>query len=107
MRTKTLWDSTPDPLRVQSSITDRKDWMVAIPLWMPLTAFGLLGAATWSLHIAGARRRRAGMCVCGYDRQGLGMEVACPECGVIPAKKSERSPAPPPRPPGPPATSNA
>ncbi len=107
MRTKSLWESTPDPLRVQSSITSRTEWTVAIPLWMPLAAFGLLGAATWSLHIAGARRRRAGMCACGYDRQGLAMDVACPECGVTPAKKPDRSPAPPPRPPGPPATSSA
>jgi hypothetical protein len=55
----------------------------SLPLWM---ALAVLGTPCW-LGIARAvragRRRRRGRCAaCGYDRRGIAVESACPECGT-------------------------
>ncbi len=51
----------------------------AVPLWMPLTAFGFVTITLFALDFK--RRVRPGHCSCGYDLRGLSPGAACPECG--------------------------
>jgi hypothetical protein len=59
-----------------------RDWMVWVPLWMPLVVSLGVTAAAWRLEVLARRRARMGKCAsCGYDRAGLKAGAVCPECG--------------------------
>ena len=58
------------------------------PLWLGFAGdvgfYGILLAAVvrGSAALRSWRRARSGQCgYCGYDRRGLALEAACPECG--------------------------
>lgn len=51
---------------------------VRVPLWPLLLPPALVGIVVWRVR----PRRRLGLCQnCGYDRSGLAVDAACPECG--------------------------
>lgn len=57
--------------------------LLAVPLWMPPLAFGIIAAVGWRLDVRASRRAKSGACVsCGYSRAGLKVEAVCPECGA-------------------------
>jgi hypothetical protein len=72
---------------------------VLASLWWTSAALAL--AAAWLLRRAWKRRFIHGCSMCGYSREGLAPEVACPECGHTPGI---RSAAPFQAPPAPPAS---
>ena len=53
------------------------DWMVNVPLWMPVLAS--TGGSAWLFRAS--RRERTGCRKCGYDLKGLPEGAKCPECG--------------------------
>lgn len=56
---------------------------IDIPLWLPLSLFGITSAVLWRRHLRAARPVNA--CpACGYDRSGLAATTPCPECGAAP-----------------------
>ena len=55
------------------------DWMLNVPLWVPLGA-SVVGSAV--LFFTTRKGRKPGVCgKCGYDLKGLGEGARCPECG--------------------------
>lgn len=59
--------------------------VIAVPLWAPFALVALPTVPLWVFHLKLARRRRLGLCSCGYDRRGLvGGDAKCPECGASP-----------------------
>lgn len=73
------------------------------PLWPGLLMNTAVFLGTYALLLAGALapgtvrrlRRRRGLCPsCGYSREGLAGDSACPECGAAPSRTlTARSPA--------------
>ncbi|HMN40561.1 MAG TPA: hypothetical protein PKE29_06910 [Phycisphaerales bacterium] len=60
--------------------------MLTMPLWAPAVGILFITAIAWRLDTLARRRVRAHLCPkCRYDRAGLAMGVACPECGSQPA----------------------
>jgi hypothetical protein len=63
------------------------NWLVIVPLWLPLAPTLLATAAAWRLDALARRRARAGLCPkCHYDRAGIAADAKCPECGHTPAR---------------------
>ena len=57
-----------------------QQFLVRVPLWLPLALFALPTAYLWW---ADSRRVRPGRCPkCRYDRAGLAADDPCPECGT-------------------------
>lgn len=56
------------------------DWMVNIPLWIPLLAIGGWTTRAWISHHRNTPRFKTGCPGCGYNRDGL-LATKCPECG--------------------------
>jgi hypothetical protein len=52
------------------------EWMINVPLWMPLAACCATTAWGWRRP-----KRGLGRCPCGYDLKGLKPDAPCPECG--------------------------
>jgi hypothetical protein len=61
--------------------------IVDIPLWLCVIAMFLPTLAIWRVDILVSRHERAArlnLCPkCGYDRAGLAIGAACPECGAM------------------------
>lgn len=63
-------------------VTVFSDPVVHIPLWAFALLAGAPAAWLWNNQHRATRRARAGLCLnCGYDRDGLVKDRACPECG--------------------------
>ena len=55
--------------------------------WVPVAVAGVVAAIPWRLDALERRRAGAGRCPkCRYDRAGLAMGAACPECGAPPVE---------------------
>lgn len=53
-----------------------------VPLWIPLAALVPINLALWLAATRARSRRNQSECpACGYPRQGLAPDAACPECG--------------------------
>ncbi len=64
---------------------DSTTWAGGAPLWVfiAICAFGTGWA--WRLDTLARRRERLNLCSqCNYDRAGLAIGAACPECGLVP-----------------------
>lgn len=60
-----------------------REWVLAIPLWMPTLLTATVTAVAWRLDALARRKVRAGMCTqCGYSLAGLKAGAVCPECGA-------------------------
>jgi hypothetical protein len=54
----------------------------ALPFWIPTLSALVIASLCWRAGSTATGRARAGRCLtCGYDRDGLGSEAGCPECG--------------------------
>jgi hypothetical protein len=57
-------------------------WPIRVPMWPAVCACFLGVAIAWRLDHVSRRRERVGRCPkCSYDRTGLAVGAACPECG--------------------------
>lgn len=57
-------------------------WRVQVPLWMPLVVTAIPAAFVVRGEVKRRRAIRNGACpTCGYSREGLEPDAACPECG--------------------------
>ena len=57
-----------------------------MPLWVPAL---LLAIAVWRLDTLARLRAKLNLCPkCNYDRAGLAVGAACPECGLKPAESA-------------------
>ncbi len=62
-----------------------------VPLWIPFLVSAVATLAIWKWPDSAVRRRRSGRCVeCGYDRRGLVVGAACPECGAAAPAAAKR-----------------
>ncbi|MBX3379531.1 MAG: hypothetical protein KF805_05525 [Phycisphaeraceae bacterium] len=56
---------------------------VSVPLWAVCLPVLIATGAAWRLDVLATRRKKVGRCAtCGYDRAGLKLDAACPECGA-------------------------
>jgi hypothetical protein len=69
------WDNTP------------RSWAIFVPLWLPAIAALVVTTLAWRLDTLARRRAKLNLCPtkgCDYDRTGLAIGAACPECGKTP-----------------------
>ena len=59
--------------------------LVIVPIWIAAIPIAAASFAMWRMDIRRSRRIRSGLCLrCAYDRRGLAIDAACPECGSKP-----------------------
>lgn len=62
--------------------------MLADTVFWTLVITALRNMYSFEKRVRGGLRRRGNRCAsCGYDRTGLGLQAACPECGTPPVIK--------------------
>lgn len=85
MRTRE-WDDYPRVRWLPSWVMVSGYQEYGLPVWMLLAPTTVGAVALWRAdHLR--RSRCAKTCAsCGYDRRGLAVGAACPECGAVPAK---------------------
>jgi hypothetical protein len=58
-------------------------WQLSIPIWPLVLVIGLATVTSWRFDTLARRRAKLNLCPnCGYDRTGLAIGAACPECGT-------------------------
>ncbi len=73
--------------RTEAGPNSRTYWTESsLPVWMVAMPVLLASALAWRLDILARRRAKQNLCsTCNYDRTGLPIGAACPECGSLPA----------------------
>jgi hypothetical protein len=59
-------------------------WIARVPFWLPSVGFAAASLVIWRVERRRRLRQRHSLCMaCGYDRLGLAVGNACPECGGV------------------------
>ncbi len=78
---ETGWE-TPELWRFYLYGDGSHHWGVLAPMWMVIASLLVATTAAWYLDALAGRRQLANLCrKCNYDRTGLPIGAACPECG--------------------------
>ena len=70
------------------------DWQLVTPAWSLIPVSLILPFLHWRRHVLIPKyRRKHALCInCGYSRQSLSSDRACPECGKVPTTLASSAP---------------